>query len=568
MTARSELVLAENLTFPAVEAATQRHAWIAGSGGGKTYGCGRFVEQLYAAAVPSLIFDTVGVWSAIRLAADGKSPGLPFVVFGGLHADVPLDLKRGSALAEALVKSNACAVIDVSNYLQRERADFAADFFERLFLAVQSDRRPRMLVLDEAYDVAPERARAHEQRLLVAAAQLVRKGRNYRLGTCQVTQRPQSVHKEVLNLAESAFFGVLRTKHERQAAQDWVAFKSRDESVLGKLEALPTFKPGEFLFYSPSWLERLDRVRILPKWTFDGSSSTPLDAEIELGKLAPVDVEALRALLAPKAEPASAEPNGAKPPGWDALCAENNQLRDELDQAREELAALRAKVGAFEQRSALIRDAQRALEQALDWPPETSDPPALSHGPGHVLGTPVVNGKGQRVGTILSIDRAVEEPATETGELDGYAENVLASMKAYGPLTPRQLAIVAGVSPISSTFSTTLRKFQDQGWAQKARGELIANPDAVTGKPKLTRGSAVRNFWLNERLDAYSAKLVAAAASLRHAVPRKELARLAGVSPISSTYSSTLATLKRGALLAADGTKIGLSPEARWAMLL
>ncbi len=599
----AEILIAENLSFDPSQAATQRHAWIAGSGGGKTYGVGRFVEQLFAAECPSLIFDTVGVWPSIRVAADGKSPGLPFVVFGGDHADVPIDLARGRELARVLVAKNASAVIDVSGYLPRQRAPFAADFFEELLLSVQQYRRPRMLVVDEMQDVAPERGRSNEDRMLQAVAQLARKGRNYSLGTCQVTQRPQDVAKVVLNQVEALFVGVLRTKHERQAIQEWIAFKSNDPAVLEKLADLPTFQPGEFLFYSPSWLKRLERIRVLPKLTFDGSSTNPLDANVKLGKLAPVDVGALRKLLAPEPEPDQVVEHSAAN-GTSAehaeLVVEIDQLhsgmawlQEQLDQARRENEELRFELtSTLEELQARSNAASRRLRAEADElaglggyaeaaravlgtrPDRPALPPPAPPGPDAYL---------ERRERKLEPDRKFPEPpakakpaskkppvAVDGFELDAYSETLLAAIKAYGPITRKQLALVTGVSLISSTFSTSLGKLHADQWIRTADGKLVVGDEAETvsvGEPRLARGRAVREFWRTSRLDAYKCKLLDAVLAQRGAISRKELAQAAGVSQVSSTFSTSLGQMKRAGILAYPLGKVALSPEARWALL-
>ena len=53
----------------------------------------------------------MGVWWGLRVGADGRGPGYPVVVFGGEHADLPLDEDKASELADALVATNVSAVI-------------------------------------------------------------------------------------------------------------------------------------------------------------------------------------------------------------------------------------------------------------------------------------------------------------------------------------------------------------------------------------------------------------------------------------------------------------------------
>ena len=64
--------------------------------------------------VPVCVVDTVGVWWGLRSNSSGDGPGLPVVVFGGSHADVPLEESSGRVIAEVIVDRRISAVIDTS----------------------------------------------------------------------------------------------------------------------------------------------------------------------------------------------------------------------------------------------------------------------------------------------------------------------------------------------------------------------------------------------------------------------------------------------------------------------
>ena len=55
----------------------------------------RLVEQLHHVGLPVVVVDVKGDWWGIRSSADGAGPGLPFVIFGGDHGDVPLEPTAG-----------------------------------------------------------------------------------------------------------------------------------------------------------------------------------------------------------------------------------------------------------------------------------------------------------------------------------------------------------------------------------------------------------------------------------------------------------------------------------------
>ena len=66
-------------------------AFLGRTGSGKTFAVTKLVEEMLDARAQVIVLDPVGVWWGLRLLADGKSPGIPITIFGGLHGDVPLE---------------------------------------------------------------------------------------------------------------------------------------------------------------------------------------------------------------------------------------------------------------------------------------------------------------------------------------------------------------------------------------------------------------------------------------------------------------------------------------------
>ena len=60
-------------------------------------------EGMVRAGCTTLVIDPTGAWYGLRSAASGNAPGLPVVIFGGRHADVPLAPDNGAHIAEILV---------------------------------------------------------------------------------------------------------------------------------------------------------------------------------------------------------------------------------------------------------------------------------------------------------------------------------------------------------------------------------------------------------------------------------------------------------------------------------
>jgi DNA helicase HerA-like ATPase len=99
----TKLRLADNLALP-LDAVTQTFGVLAKRGVGKTYTAAVFVEELLKADRQVVVVDPIGVWFGLRSSADGKHAGLPIIVMGGDHGDVPLEVTAGSTIAEFITE--------------------------------------------------------------------------------------------------------------------------------------------------------------------------------------------------------------------------------------------------------------------------------------------------------------------------------------------------------------------------------------------------------------------------------------------------------------------------------
>ena len=611
------VVIAENLGFDARAAAAQRMAWLGASGSGKSYGCGRYVEQLSDAGVPVILLDTVGIWAAVRLGADGQSAGLSFVVIGGDHADVPLDLSAGKQLAKFLVTQRASAVLDLSDYEPEERADFVADFCAALLPLIKVARHPMVVVFDEAQDLVPQTPAKGEQRMKAAVSALIRKGRNHACGTVVVTQRPQDIAKAAFDQVGNVFVGSLFGKHERDAMRNWVGRLARSSAVERQLDELPALQPGEFFFWSPQWLKRYEKIHVLPKRTFDGSSTTPLATDAALGKIAPVDVEALRALLKgaePEPEPPAFERDGPRPIEIDQreqlaeLERTLTELMEEREAARREASDLRDRL-LWSQRSTAtleallvrIATASRATADEIDGamytfaseraalPPLAelgADPPGRNAVPQRTVGSPRENGAANNpAGTLKPAAQAAGVLASPNGRKRGSASSstnagavaemtdlgtrALSAISAYAPLTRVDIAIHAASSVKSGALHRALRGFVAGGWIVETLDGFVCTPDGHENARAVEwkRGRELRDHWFSLLDETEQKAWRAMTEGPRSGETFAALCQAAGVSVKSGAFARAVRRLKADSLLIGRNP-IAISPEARRAFLL
>jgi hypothetical protein len=87
----------------------------------------------------------------LKSSADGKHEGFPIAVFGGEHADVPLEETAGETLATALVEQRFSAILDLSLFRKGQINRFMAPFLETLY---RLNREAMHLFVDEADSIA------------------------------------------------------------------------------------------------------------------------------------------------------------------------------------------------------------------------------------------------------------------------------------------------------------------------------------------------------------------------------------------------------------------------------
>jgi uncharacterized protein len=550
---RPRLALAPNLELPAKSAGAQTYGFIARKGGGKSYAAGKLAELLHGIGVPLIVIDPVGIWWGLRVAADGSAdPHLPIAVIGGLHGDLDIEPGAAERLARHLVETGGSLVLDVSQLRKGKRAHFVAEFCEALFAAVkaQSKRRQRMVIFEEAQDFAPQHANGPSARLLGAVDDIVRLGRNFGLGATLITQRPQSVHKEVLNQIECLFVGQLAAKHERDAIKGWILAKSEAAAATTEaLAQLPYLAPGDFYCWSPQWLQLFIKTRCYPKDTFDASATPELDDELpETPALQALDLDALRAVLG-SAEPS---PEGPRPSDagrdreLDSLRAERSEGAAELmrlhaDHAtaaaavvglRRENERLRARLqealGFHSQMTELLSrwdlSGLRALLGPSDpFPPEgIGFPCAIPEfkAPPFRSVSPTSSGAVKRTRGAVKLELvqpARELPADPVGPTgtagtppQGFGRCALAivgALNQHGPMSRLRLAVLTGYQHDGGGFRNSMSELRSRG---VITGSMIVEPGPsciLIDGPRPARGKALVDLW-SSRLGACAREIL------------------------------------------------------------
>lgn len=264
-------------------------------GGGKTYTAKGIVERLLDMKRRVLILDPLGVWAGLRTAADGEAPGYPVAIFGGAHADEPLDPALAIPLAQIIARENLPVVIDLSELAKTKQQSFLYAFLHELR---RVNTEALTIVLEEADTFAPQNPMGDDSKLLHSEIDWIcRRGRFRGFRLLTVTQRPARLSKDVLTQAGTLIAHRLPAPQDRDAVKAWVDGNGDRDKAKEVFDTLARLDVGEAWVWA-SDQDILERIKFPKIRTLD-TSATPKAGEkrIEPKTLAQVDLGPIRAAL-------------------------------------------------------------------------------------------------------------------------------------------------------------------------------------------------------------------------------------------------------------------------------
>jgi uncharacterized protein len=549
------LRISADLELP-LDAVTQAIGILARRGAGKTYTASVLVEEVIGAHLPVVILDPTGAWWGLRSSADGEKAGLPVVIFGGEHGDVPLEATAGKVIADVVIEHPGAYVIDLSG-LESKAAEhrFAADFLERLYRAKATRREPLLVVVDEADGFAPQRPGPEQTRTLGALEAIVRRGRIRGLGVVLVTQRAAVLNKNVLTQIEVLVAMQTTGPQDRAAIDDWIKGNGTPEERTEVLGSLASLEQGEAWIWSPSWLRQLVRIRVRTRRTFD-SSKTPEAGHqrVEPRAFARVDLEQLGERIRATAETAKAN----DPAVLRRRIAELERMADKPIVTKEVRVEVPVLNGQVEQLGAYLNDLRQygdSLVAAGDGLREVAS--------GIIAAIARVQ---VPVGVAQPVERRVEaakvtrsirvpdttSPAVVTDETTslGRAERQILATLASRPdgLTRIQISLLSGYSIKSSALGNALGRLRSLGLVSKGTDPIFATEEGVAqaGDVELLppAGPELVSYWQGRLGKAEATILGVLVAAFPDDVGKMEIADRSGYSPTSSALGNALGRLR------------------------
>lgn len=490
-------------------------------GGGKTYTAKGMVEQLLDQGQRVLILDPLGVWAGLRTSADGKKPGYPIAIFGGEHADLPLEIEAAESMANVLAKNNVPAVLDISELSKNKQQAFLLKFLHELR---RVNKNALTLVLEEADHFAPQTPMGDDSKQLHGEIDwIARRGRFRGFRLITVTQRPARLSKDVLTQCATMIAHRLPSPNDRIAIRAWVDGNGDPEKAKEVFATLSKLQVGEAWVWATEQ-DFLKRVRFPTIKTLD-TSATPKAGEsrIEPKRLADVDLSGIRAALEQTIE--EPKENSRKTIGQLNV----QKLVSEAEaRGYQKGLAVGTKQGGHAGWNALADNIRNLLE---DIPPDLAP---IDSSKENVPSASNETAKSYVTSDSQPINRS------ENGSLTPIARKILHVLRAAHPLslTYKAAAMRAGASPRSSAFRIYRQQILDSG-------EVTTDGDrikALRGDPSAPAPSDPLELFASRLSPSYAGMLRVIAAS-QGPIDRNAIADAAGVSRTSSGLMAGLREL-------------------------
>lgn len=532
---KKKLHISENLSLPLdwIQLATVVYG---ARGSGKTSFGRVAAEEATAAGQRFCAIDLKGDWFGLRSSADGKKEGIPVVIFGGEHADVPLEPDAGAFVGETVARLGQSCILDFELFSKGKRIRFLAEFFEKLY---HFNRDPLLLLLDEAQSYAPQKPGPDEARTLGAVTDLVKLGRKHGIGPVLFTQRGSGLNKECSEVCDVMVAFRTPGPLDQDRIEGWFGAnmpKGWASTIMPEISRLPT---GTAIFASshPDLAIRSGQYAVRRPMTFDSSATPKIGTrKQEPKKLAKPDLEALKTQMSEAIERAKADDPKA--------------LRVEIARLKAELA----KKPTVE---------RVAVQEKVNWKRIADRVDTEVENLGELL--------KKRVNDIVTDERVLtgefktpmtptrERPApvasrqhkptngASNGSIGGGLRRMMIALAQRPGLTNRQLGVRAGLSSRSGTFSTYLSRGRSEGWIVDDGERRTLTPEGMVALgpwDPLPEGRALLEHWLGEIGGGANRMLAALADVYPKALTHEELGEAAQISHRSGTFSTYLSKLR------------------------
>lgn len=506
--------LSKKISLP-IDALSLRWVEFGNSGAGKT-ALGRVIfEEADNAGVPTGVIDLKGDWWGLKSSKSGESTGRQVIIFGGDHADVPLNENAGAEIADIVVELRQNFILDFEAFSKGKQLKFIAAFMERFY---DKNREPFNFICDETDRYIPQKIRAGDNLapLCVGACEdIAKRGRKHGIFPKFITQRNADINKSVTELCDMAIIFRTSGPNDQKAVYEWLNAKGNlitEAEIQTVMENMAGLVDGEgFICSAHPKLRIFERAQFRWPETFD-SSATP-----EIGKTIVQPKKFTKIDLAALDERIKSTIEEAKKNDPAHLKLEIAKLKKELGEAlnaakKSEIAALDEsdwyKLNALTQTCAEVSKEVNALMVKID---------ATHHGvlqvtekvgmlikshrqvaPSNQVRTPLTPSKPflALAARRTDIPRAVVE--TNGSLPEGEAKILAACIQFEEGLTKQQLTVLTGFK--RSTRDAYIARLRTKAYVQEMGDKVSATElgrAALPNAQPLPTGEELQQYWLS-----------------------------------------------------------------------
>lgn len=581
---RSIIKIADKLDLP-LEAVTQTFAQIGRKGAGKTYLASMIAEQMLEVKAQVIVIDPIGNWWGLRVNKDGKSKGKEIFIIGGEHKDVGLSPDSGKEIAKFLVESNISVVLDISEFRKNERKRFVTDFAEEFYHLKKNSRTPVHVFLEESQKFVPQRISKDEARMLGAWEDIVRLGRNYGIGCSMISQRPQSINKEVFSQVECLCVLQVTGLHERKALTEWVQEAGADRQLVGQLPGLHT---GEGFVWSPGWLRIFKKVNFLKKTTFDTSSTPELGKASKTAKISKMDIEKLRMQMEEIVGKVKQEFKDVedykkkikelefelkkKQVKYQKVTNPNdilNARRQGFFEAKKhydvEFNKMREVLRIIKYNAEVAQNNMKKIVEKIDVPNKVNVYDFPQNRLDNYKSTPQLNQeygieKTETIAPVLASEQKNEK-------LRLGAMRMLKAIAMFYPkhVSKQRVATLSGFSAKGGSFNTYWSELRRKAWIEEQGKEAIITQEGLHNAgeiPELpTNPNQLVEMWASKFRSGAAAMLKKIAENYPQEISKEELGIATNFTPSGGTFNTYLSELRRNGLIKINGQTVKASKE-------
>ncbi|MES2903230.1 MAG: hypothetical protein V4696_03510 [Pseudomonadota bacterium] len=523
------------------EALDDRLAFVGTSGSGKTYGAGGAVERLLESGARVVVVDPLDVWFGLRLTADGKPSKHNVVIFGGAHADIPLNDHAGALIGETVAGMKESCIVSLGGmHTKASERRFMLAFLDSLYRkANPSKADPFHVVFDEADLWAPQRST--EPMLQSRMEEIVRRGRIKGFIPWLITQRPAVLSKDVLSQADGLIAFKLMASQDRDAIGGWI--EGQADRAVGKemLASLPTMQRGQGVVWLPG-RGILETATFPPKKTFD-SSRTPKRGERKQRRdLKPLNIDALKGQLAGLEEEQKANDPAA-------LKAEIIRLTREVAKKVPQPPAPKPLPAPAVDEAALLAAQSNGARLALTRVRAMIDEELKLVGKTKVVPKP--NGGGTVAG--IAVDTPADQMVVAAETIGGPHQRILNALAwwevlGHGQPINEQVAFIANYSPKSTSYQKARGALRTAGKIDYPSAGRISLTDLgmaeAEGPGEAPSGDLLRRRVLSKLGGPHQRILKALMDVYPEALSNQECADRSEYSPLSTSYQKARGALK------------------------